>query len=181
MGYQMVDNSLRAVLQLCAYANVPSSPLSARYAAFVDGRTLRRITAAPKGTPDARAASERSAACQACYVGSPHLRGRCFMIIREWRGTAVRSKAEAYPKHFHDNVVPELRLIPGFAGAQLSCLERDDKIEFLVLTRWQSLDAIRAFAGADIAMAVVEPNAVAALVEFDRTVRHYEVLEEIVA
>jgi hypothetical protein len=51
MGYQMVDNSLRAVLQLCAYANVPSSPLSARYAAFVDGRTLRRITAAPKGTP----------------------------------------------------------------------------------------------------------------------------------
>jgi heme-degrading monooxygenase HmoA len=94
----------------------------------------------------------------------------------------VRSKAEAYPKHFHDNVVvPELRLIPGFAGAQLSCLERDDKIKFLVLTRWQSLDAIRAFAGADIAMAVVEPNAVAALVEFDRTVRHYEVLEEIVA
>jgi hypothetical protein len=41
--------------------------------------------------------------------------------------------------------------------------ELDDKVEFLVLTRWQSLAAIRAFAGADIEKAVVEPNAVAAL------------------
>jgi heme-degrading monooxygenase HmoA len=102
------------------------------------------------------------------------------MIIREWRGTAAQSNAEAYPTHFHDNVVPELRLVPGFAGAQLSRRERDDKIEFLVLTRWQSLDAIRAFAGADIEKAVVEPDAVSALVEFDTTVRHYHVLEDIV-
>ena len=78
-------------------------------------------------------------------------------------------------------VVPELRLLPGFAGAQLSRRELDDKVEFLVLTRWQSLAAIRAFAGADIEKAVVEPNAVAALMEFDKTVRHYEVLEEISA
>jgi hypothetical protein len=50
-----------------------------------------------------------------------------------------------------------------------------------VLARWQSLAAIRAFAGADIEKAVVEPNAVAAHMEFDKTVRHYEVLEEISA
>jgi hypothetical protein len=36
------------------------------------------------------------------------------MIIREWRATAAPSKAEAYPKHFHDNVVPELRLLADF-------------------------------------------------------------------
>jgi heme-degrading monooxygenase HmoA len=77
--------------------------------------------------------------------------------------------------------VPELRLLPSFAGAQLSRRELDDKVKFLVLTRWQSLAAIRAFAGADIEKAVVEPNTVAALMEFDKTVRHYEVLEEISA
>ena len=103
------------------------------------------------------------------------------MIIREWRGTAARSNAKAYPKHFHDNVIPELRSIAGFVGAQLSCRECDDKVEFLVLTRWQSLDAVDAFAGPDIDKAVVEPDAVAALVEFDTTVWHYEVLEEVAA
>ena len=77
--------------------------------------------------------------------------------------------------------MPELRLLPSFAGAQLSRRELDDKVKFLVLTRWQSLAAIRAFAGADIEKAVVEPNAVASLMEFDKTVRHYEVLEEISA
>jgi heme-degrading monooxygenase HmoA len=101
------------------------------------------------------------------------------MIIREWRGRASPSKAEAYPKHFHDKVVPELRQIPGFVGAQLSRRQLDDKIEFLVLTRWQSMDAIRGFAGTDVEKAVVEPGAVAALVEFDTTVRHYEALEEV--
>jgi heme-degrading monooxygenase HmoA len=103
------------------------------------------------------------------------------MIIREWRGTAAQSNADAYPKHFRDKVLPELRLVPGFVGAQLSHRELDGKIEFLVLTKWESLDAIRAFAGADVDRAVVEPNAVAALVGFDTTVRHYQVLDEISA
>ena len=101
------------------------------------------------------------------------------MIIREWRGKAARSNADAYPKHFRDYVVPELHLVAGFAGAQLSRRELDDKVEFLVLTRWQSLDAIRAFAGSDMEKAVVEPDAVATLIDFDRTARHYQVLEEI--
>jgi heme-degrading monooxygenase HmoA len=101
------------------------------------------------------------------------------MIIREWRGRASPSRADAYPEHFNDEVVPELRQIPGFIGAQLSRRQLDDKIEFLVLTRWQSMDAVRGFAGTDVEKAVVEPGAAAALVEFDTTVRHYEALVEV--
>lgn len=67
----------------------------------------------------------------------------------------------------------------GFLGAHLSKRLIDGKIEFLVLTRWQSLEAIEAFAGADIGRAVVEPGAMAALTDFDLLVRHYEVLEEV--
>ena len=101
------------------------------------------------------------------------------MIIREWRGRASSSQVHAYPKHFREKVIPELRDITGFAGAQLGRRRLGDKIEFLVLTRWQSMDAIRAFAGMDVEKAVVEPDAVAALVEFDSRVRHYEVVEEV--
>jgi heme-degrading monooxygenase HmoA len=101
------------------------------------------------------------------------------MIIREWRGRANPSRAEDYPKHFREKVVPELRHLPGFAGADLSRRQLGDMLEFLVLTRWQSMDAIRMFAGDNLENAVVEPGAVAALIEFDTSVRHYEVVEDV--
>jgi heme-degrading monooxygenase HmoA len=101
------------------------------------------------------------------------------MIIREWRGRASAARIGEYPEHFHNKVVPELRELPGFVGAHLSRCRLGDKVEFLVLTRWQSMDAIRAFAGTDVEKAVVEPGAAAALIEFDPVVRHYEVVEDV--
>jgi heme-degrading monooxygenase HmoA len=99
------------------------------------------------------------------------------MIVREWRGRATRSQADAYPRHFRERVISELREVPGFMGAQLSRRDVDGGVEFLVLTQWQSMDAIRGFAGTEVDKAVVEPGAAAALVEFDERVRHYEVVE----
>lgn len=101
------------------------------------------------------------------------------MIIRTWRGRVTRSRADDYAKHFREKVVPELRTVPGFVGAQLGQRPMSDQVEFLVLTRWQSMEAVRAFAGPDVDRAVVEPEAVAALDDFDDTVQHYEVLEDI--
>ena len=101
------------------------------------------------------------------------------MIIREWRGRATKSNVEAYPKHFRAKVVPELRQVPGFVGADLSQRVLNDKIEFLVLTKWRSMDVIRGFTGSDVGKAVVEPGAVAVLVDFDDRVHHYEVVETI--
>jgi heme-degrading monooxygenase HmoA len=100
------------------------------------------------------------------------------MIIREWRGRASLAQAETYPVHFRTKVVPELVNLPGFVGAHLSRRLLGDRIEFLVLTRWKSVDAIRDFAGSEIDKAVVEPDAVAALIDFDAKVRHYEVIDE---
>jgi len=100
------------------------------------------------------------------------------MIVRSWRGRASAARADAYPAHFAHSVLPALRGIEGFLGASLLREVEGDTIEFLVLTRWTSLDAIRAFAGAEIGKSVVEPEAVAALVSFDATVRHYEVVTE---
>ena len=69
--------------------------------------------------------------------------------------------------------------LEGFLGATLTRQVRPDDIEFLVITRWQSLDAIRGFAGDTIGRAVVEPGAIAALVDYDEFVEHYEVVEEV--
>jgi len=101
------------------------------------------------------------------------------MIIREWRGRANHLRGNAYPKHLRTVVLPELRRLKGFRGATLAKRKIDDRIEFLVLTRWDSLESIRSFAGADTERAVVEPGAAAALIEFDARVCHYEVLEEV--
>ena len=101
------------------------------------------------------------------------------MIIREWRGRASLSRMDAYPVHFREAVLPELKKIPGFVGAHLGRREAEGIVEFVVLTRWRSIDAVRSFAGTDITKAVVEPDAAAALLDFDASVRHYEVLEDI--
>src|ERR1700684_2757699 len=70
--------------------------------------------------------------------------------------------------------------LPGFLGAQLSRRQLGDTIEFLVLTRWRTIGAIQDFAASDIAKAIVEPGAIAALIDFDRSVLHYEVIEDAV-
>ena len=101
------------------------------------------------------------------------------MIVRIWRGRAPSSNPFGYSEHFRRKVLPELERIEGFLGASLLRQDGPDDVEFLVLTRWASMDAIRAFAGDDIRRAVVEPAAVAALASFDRTVEHYEVVQEI--
>jgi heme-degrading monooxygenase HmoA len=103
------------------------------------------------------------------------------MIIREWRGRTSEPRAGAYPNHFREAVGPELRKLPGFLGAHLSRRRVGERVEFLVLTRWQPMDAIRAFAGVTVDRAVVEPGAVAALDDFDASVQHYEVIEEVSA
>ena len=74
-------------------------------------------------------------------------------------------------------MLPELARVPGFLGAELGKRQIGDTIEFLVLTRWRDLGAIQDFAGREIDKAVVEPGAIAALIDFDASVRHYEVIE----
>ena len=101
------------------------------------------------------------------------------MIVRLWRASAHASRRAAYPAHFHGAVLPALQAIAGFQGATLLQREQGAEVEFLVLTRWESLSAIAAFAGGDVARAVVEPEAKAALTSFDRTVQHYEIVEEL--
>ncbi len=71
---------------------------------------------------------------------------------------------------------PELGSVPGFLGAELLSRELHDGVEFTVLSRWESLDAIRTFADDSVERAVVEPGAVRSLRDFDQVVSHHEVV-----
>jgi heme-degrading monooxygenase HmoA len=95
------------------------------------------------------------------------------MIVRIWTADALDENAEDYRRHFHDILMPKLRAIDGFISAE--ALERVTKsrIEFVIITRWENLDSIRAFAGHHEERAVIEPDIRAALERYDETVKHY--------
>lgn len=98
------------------------------------------------------------------------------MILRIWRAYADASSGDRYPRHLLDRVRPELERIGGFRGLFLVERRYGDEVEYVVQTLWDSMDAIRNFAGPDPDRAVVEPAAAALLLRFDITVDHYEVL-----
>ncbi len=101
------------------------------------------------------------------------------MILREWRGRADYGRENAYPTHFRARVIPELQHVNGFMGADLLRRDIGNGVEFTVITRWASMNAVSAFAGSDPAKAVVESGAVEALRDFDERVSHHDVLERI--
>lgn len=97
------------------------------------------------------------------------------MIARSWSARAGQSDASRYVAHARTAVFAHLSKIKGYRGALVLTEERTTDVAVTVLTFWESMDAIRAFAGPDPEAAVVEPEAEAALIDFDRRVRHFEV------
>jgi mannose-6-phosphate isomerase-like protein (cupin superfamily) len=102
------------------------------------------------------------------------------MITRRWRGwTTTPGNTEAYTRHFEDSVRPRLEALGGFLGASIERVPGDDgRTEIVVVTRWDSRDAIRAFAGDDVGAAQVEPEARAVLNDFDERVTYGEVRDD---
>ena len=96
------------------------------------------------------------------------------MIARVWKGYAVPEKAHLYLEHLQHNVFPDLEQIDGFRGANVLQRQQDGEVEFVVMTLWESMDAIRQFAGADADVAVVAPAAQAVLSHYESTVAHYD-------
>jgi heme-degrading monooxygenase HmoA len=100
------------------------------------------------------------------------------MIVRTWSATADAAGAGNYSRYFEGTLLPELRKLPGFNG---TCLLRrnlgeDGTAELTAHTFWESAEAIRAFAGDDISVSVVEPEAQAMLLDFDRTATYRTVV-----
>ena len=96
------------------------------------------------------------------------------MISRQWRGLARIDQASAYEQHLRAETFPALRKIEGFVDATILKRPVPPGIEFLIVTRWDSMAAIEKFAGRDAEIAVVPENVRRMMLEYDQRVRHYE-------
>lgn len=101
------------------------------------------------------------------------------MITRVWQGWTSATDADRYEAHYHDEVLSTLRGVAGFRGARLLRRTVGAETEFVSLTTFDDLDAIRGFAGDDFETAVIAPAASAVLVRFDERVRHFDTAFEV--
>lgn len=97
-------------------------------------------------------------------------------IGRMWRGWTSREQADGYEAVFRDVVLPELRDVAGCRGAYLLRHEDVDGTEFVTLTLFDSLEAVRAFAGEQYETAVISDEARAVLRDYEPTARHFTVV-----
>jgi heme-degrading monooxygenase HmoA len=98
------------------------------------------------------------------------------MIARIWHGWAHRENAGAYEEFLRSSFLPAIGRIAGFRGAQVFRRDDgDDEVEFVTTTYFDSIDAIRVFAGDDYEVARVAPEARRLLSRFDQRCRHYVV------
>ena len=97
------------------------------------------------------------------------------MIARMWRGAVARADADAYADYMQETGIAGYVSTPGNRGAWM--LRRDDgeRTEFVMFTLWDSIDAIKAFAGEDYETAVFYPEDDRFLLERDLRSTHFEV------
>jgi heme-degrading monooxygenase HmoA len=98
------------------------------------------------------------------------------MIARLWSAQTTPALSDSYLQHFEHTVQPQLRRLDGFLGATVCTRPAPGAVEILVTTYWKSFAAIDTFAGNDREGAVVAAEAAALLTDFDKNVRHYEVV-----
>ena len=98
------------------------------------------------------------------------------MIARVWTGRVRAEQADAYLAYLKETGLPHCRHTPGNRGVSILCRIADGSAEFVFTSRWDSWDAIRAFAGPEPEQAVYYPEDRAFLLELDPHVRHFEVL-----
>lgn len=103
------------------------------------------------------------------------------MVGRIWHGWTVPENADAYEELLKQEIFVGIwnRHIHGFRGIQLFRRDGEGEVEFVTIMRFDSLDAVRSFAGEDFEVAVVPPKARALLARFDERSQHYEIREEL--
>jgi heme-degrading monooxygenase HmoA len=102
------------------------------------------------------------------------------MISRVWHGWTAPENADAYQNLLLSEIFTGIheREINGYKGIQLYRREIGEEVEFVTIMRFDSLEAVRAFAGDDYEVAVVPPKARRLLSHFDQRSQHYEVIRD---
>ena len=99
------------------------------------------------------------------------------MIMRVWRGITPKDQGEAYLEHLQQTALQALAQQSGQRGAWVLRRVQGDRCEFALLSLWESLDALRAFAGDQPERAVYFAEDDKFLLDMEPLVRLYEVVD----
>lgn len=97
-----------------------------------------------------------------------------FVIYRVWSAVAKPAEVERYLEHLQKETFPAIKKLEGFVEAFVLRNDAADGPHIQVVTVWRSIEAIRAFAGADETKAVVPKEAQEMMQRFDENAVHYE-------
>ena len=100
------------------------------------------------------------------------------MIARFWRGITPKSKAEEYYSYLQKTGLKDYRATKGNRGVFVFRRIENDRAVFLLLTLWDSYEAIKQFAGPDYQKAIYYPEDKEFLLELEPNVTHYEILAQ---
>ena len=98
------------------------------------------------------------------------------MIARIWRGTVRAQQADEYYRYLEQTGLKEYRQTAGNRGVQVLRRIQGETCEYLLITFWESWEAIRRFAGDQPEKAVYYPRDREFLLELEPDVQHFEVL-----
>ena len=98
------------------------------------------------------------------------------MIVRMWHGRVPTSKAQAYRQFLNERAVPDYQSVAGNLSVHILERKEGEVTHFITMTFWESMEAIKAFAGDDPEVAKYYPEDKDFLLEFEPGVTHYEVV-----
>ncbi len=97
------------------------------------------------------------------------------MIARVWHGYAKPEHADAYESMLKPELLPGISKVKGYKGSYLLRRNLGAEVEFITIMLWESIEAIRAVAGADYETAVIPEDRRKYLSRYDARAAHYDV------
>jgi len=103
------------------------------------------------------------------------------MIARIWRGITLKEKADDYLAYLHETGLKDYAKTHGNRGVNVLRRDQGEHCEIMLISLWESMDAVRAFAGENPERSVYYPEDDQYLLQMEPLVRHYDVSEQISA
>ena len=101
------------------------------------------------------------------------------MIARIWRGITLKDRADDYLAYFRETGLKDYTATAGNRGVTVLRRDQGEHCEIMLVSLWDSMDAVRAFAGENPDRSVYYPEDDQYLLQMEPLVRHYEVSEQI--
>ncbi|MEO8672231.1 MAG: hypothetical protein ABI411_13015 [Tahibacter sp.] len=101
------------------------------------------------------------------------------MIARIWRGVTLATQADAYLSHLTETGLPDFEQTPGNRGVYVIRRIQGEHCEFQIISLWESMDAVRRFAGKEAERSRYYAEDEQYLLDMEQLVRHYEVAAQV--